>query len=180
MRASLNRIVKLSLSRQRHTVGVATKSCVMAFCTQFKIGEKLLVLANGKSSDLYEHIKKEQCAQPWTAGTWLGMVVGIFTIAVISTAIAGAMKSAARLVWHRVPYVDNIVPTRYFWAKIFGRRPIRPSALYNFEHRYSPAESTDSTIKVIRTYEIDRHGPSDHPRALQRPKVYPIDESYPK
>lgn len=135
----------------------------MAFCTQLKIFENLLVLASGKATDLYnKQIQEEWCTHSWSVANWLSMITGVLVIAVMSTIVAAATKSAARLVWHRLPDIDDIVPTRYFWVKIFGRRPIRQSGFYDSPHQYSPAKITESTSKIIRTMNTERHGPSEH------------------
>lgn len=135
----------------------------MVFCAKLNIFDNLLVLAGGNATELVKQPSLEEwCPKTSSLTNIFTMAAGILVISLLSTCIASATKSAARLIWHRLPYFEDVVPTQYFWVKIFGRRPIRQSALYyDPSIPHSTAKSTESTSQIVRTMNAERRGPTE-------------------
>lgn len=130
----------------------------MPFCTQLKFKENLLVLAAGNARELYSSVTLDKCNQSWTWENWCYTLSGIAAILIVSSAVTATLKAGGKyLLWK----VEEIVPTRYFWPKLRGRRPI--SKIYGA--RYEVPEmrkiSRESTSKIIRTVNVGHRDPID-------------------
>lgn len=143
----------------------------MAYCTQFGFAENLLVLAGGKANEVYSKINQDYCNQPWSWVKWCYILVGISAILIVSSAVTSMLKAGGKYLFGKA---YQVVPTRYFGAKIRGRRPI--SRLYDApeDYRYSPmkAISRESTSKIIRTIKVrdptDQHSLVKHRSIAKR------------
>lgn len=170
----VNSIAVVDTFRSISFIYSIAKSTVMAFCTQFKINEHIFALVFGNSANVSKHpVSSDWCNKPWTLLNWLCIMAAMILLTVISTTFTRAARKAAGLVWEKTsPYIEGIVPTRYFWSKITGRPSIRTSEHdFSTHHEFQPIRRES---RIIRTMRSEQHGPHEYSKIHGSVRFRPI------
>lgn len=88
-------------------------------------------------------------------------MAGIIVTTIVSMVFTRVAQRLAGLLWQKLPYIEDIIPTKYFWAKITGRPPIRYEQFDEIRREIQPIRR-ESRSRVVRTITTEKHGPGEY------------------